>query len=403
MKDYRIMGMSDFTMLPTGYANQTRNIFKRLAREPEFETFLIGCGYHGMKVSIDHDSNQVSQTLTQDRPLLLHGGQSAYGQQVLTKYFGAFRPDIFWWLLDSFMVRYFVPDDFNPGVDFHPIKTIAYVPSDGEPFVPVGIPVLKRMDYVVAMSKYCHAQLCDEGIDNPLYIPHGIQLEHFRPRNKEEVRLKWGQRLGRDLRGKFIVGSVNRNQGRKNLAELLRAFAIFAKNKPDALLLMHCDPYDQAAGNDLPYLARTLHIEDKILFTGHGLVDGIAENELAELYSCFDVQGSATTGEGFGITTMEAMACGVPSIITDCTTTKELVLDSDAGWGAKVGNTLLGSFNVLRFMVDTVDLADKMQYAYDNPSEVRAKAQNGLEFVRQFGWDKVYPQWRKMFLEVAQS
>ena len=403
MKDYKIMGLSDYTMMPTGYSNQTRNIFKRLAREPEFETFLIGCGYLGMKSWVDHETGGATQTPRTDCPTLLHGGQASYAQDVLPKYFGMFRPDIFWWLLDSFMVQYFVPNQYHPGVEFHPIKTIAYVPSDGEPFVPVGLPVLKRMDHVVAMSKFCQAQLCDEGINNPRYIPHGIQLEHYHPVDKEQARLNWSKRLNRELRGKFIVGSVNRNQGRKNLAELMRVFASFAKDKPDVLLLFHCDPYDRASGNDLLALARWLRIDDKIVFTGHGMLDGIHESELAELYSCFDVHGSTTTGEGFGITTLEAMACGVPSIITDCTTTKELVTDPDAGWGAKVGWTLVGTYNVLRFMVDPVDFQAKLQYAYDNPSEIKRKAQNWLKFVRGFGWDKIYPLWRDVFKEVAEQ
>ncbi len=396
-KPHKILGMSDFTMMPTGYGNQTRNIFKRLAKEPEFECLVMGCGYLGMSCWLDHEKNLLMQSPQDNCYKLLHGGYQPYGQDRLAEYFETYKPDVFWWLLDSFMVQYLI--NFN----IHPIKSIGYFPSDGEPLVPVGIPVLKKMDYVVAMSKFGQAQALDEGVEKVRYIPHGVQLEHYHPLDKDACRARWSQRLGVDLRNKFIVGSVNRNQGRKALPELMRSFAVFAKANKDALLLFHCNPYDPASWGNLPELAKMLKIDEQVVYTGKGLGDGVGEPELAELYNCFDVHGSSTTGEGFGITTLEASACGIPNVITDCTTTNELVVEPDAGWGISVRDQQLGTYNVWRFFVDREKMAETFQYAKDNPSEVKRKSQNGLNFVRQFGWDTVYPLWKKLFQEVVEA
>jgi glycosyltransferase involved in cell wall biosynthesis len=48
--------------------------------------------------------------------------------------------------------------------------------------------------------------------------------------------------------------------------------------------------------------------------------------ELAELDNLADLRVSATQGEGFGVLTIEAMACGTPTLITDYTTSRELLL-----------------------------------------------------------------------------
>jgi len=41
-EQWKILGMSDSTTLHTGYANQIRNIFKRLCLLPEFDVSTIG-------------------------------------------------------------------------------------------------------------------------------------------------------------------------------------------------------------------------------------------------------------------------------------------------------------------------------------------------------------------------
>ena len=48
-------------------------------------------------------------------------------------------------------------------------------------------------------------------------------------------------------------------------------------------------------------------------------------NELVELYSAADVFFNASIEETFGLPTVEAMACGVPAIVYDCTALPEVI------------------------------------------------------------------------------
>jgi glycosyltransferase involved in cell wall biosynthesis len=53
---------------------------------------------------------------------------------------------------------------------------------------------------------------------------------------------------------------------------------------------------------------------------------------MAATYATFDVLLNASMGEGFGLTVLEAQACGIPAIVTDFTAMREVC---GAGW--KVG------------------------------------------------------------------
>ena len=62
------------------------------------------------------------------------------------------------------------------------------------------------------------------------------------------------------------------------------------------------------------------------------LFNPFTPEEMAAIYSTLDVLLNASMGEGFGLTVLEAQACGVPAIVTDFTAMSEVC---GAGW--KVG------------------------------------------------------------------
>ena len=62
------------------------------------------------------------------------------------------------------------------------------------------------------------------------------------------------------------------------------------------------------------------------------LYEPFAPEDMAATYATLDVLLNASMGEGFGLTVLEAQACGVPAIVTDFTAMREVC---GAGW--KVG------------------------------------------------------------------
>lgn len=144
-------------------------------------------------------------------------------------------------------------------------------------------------------------------------IPLGVDLEVYSPGDRTEARRRLG--LPRSLENAFIVGNVNRNQPRKRLDLTVRYFAEWVRQHraDDAYLYMHLCPTGDA-GYDVPQLMAYYGVANRLIFVEPEIGQGISERALVETYRAFDVQVSTTQGEGWGLTTLEGMACGIPQV-----------------------------------------------------------------------------------------
>lgn len=184
----------------------------------------------------------------------------------------------------------------------------------------------------LAMSRFGEQELVNAGL-KPIYIPHGIDTNVFKP-----TPLING-RPSREVLGlpesAFVVGMVANNKGkspsRKAFDQNFLAFSAFRQQHADAVLYVHAEATGIADGINLHRLAAACGIPEESIFFAdqYAYRQGLPANVLAGLYSSFDVFLSASRGEGFGIPVIEAQACGVPAIVTDWTAQPELL---GAGW-----------------------------------------------------------------------
>ncbi len=210
------------------------------------------------------------------------------------------------------------------------LYTACWTPVDHEPVPPRVLEVLEASGaWPVAMSRFGERMLTDAGLD-PLYAPHGIDTDVFRPGDKQQAR--------RDLQipeDAFVVGMVAANKGqppRKGWPQAVAAFAEFARAHEDAFLFLHTEPSGAVHGVDLRSLlsAYAVPVEKVRLsdpYFGQHL--GTPPEFVAGVYQAFDVLLNPSYGEGFGIPLVEAQACGVPVIATDFSAMSEL---AHAGW-----------------------------------------------------------------------
>jgi glycosyltransferase involved in cell wall biosynthesis len=129
----------------------------------------------------------------------------------------------------------------------------------------------------------------------------------------------------------------------------------------------------------------------------------------------------STSGEGFGIPLIEAMACEIPVLATDYTTTRELVIDNNAGLGIKLSGTedeenpnvhcdelldgtLTGSWVVERGMCSIKDGANKLDYLFKNPDKRKEFGKNGrVAVLKDYNWNIVRKEWIKLIEELGGS
>jgi glycosyltransferase involved in cell wall biosynthesis len=189
------------------------------------------------------------------------------------------------------------------------------------------------------------------------------------------------------------MNAANKSGGiihRKAFGENLMAFSIFAKKHPDAMLYIHTDPVSPHGWN-LMALGELLGIpKDNMAFVDPiSYRFGISQEDLAGIYSSMDVLLATSYGEGFGVPTVEAQACGVPVIVSDFAASAELVGDGWLVGGQPLYDNSQGAF----FNIPSVPLiVQALEQAYERG---KGKSDKAVEFAQQFDHDSVWEKyWR---------
>jgi mannosylfructose-phosphate synthase len=143
-------------------------------------------------------------------------------------------------------------------------------------------------------------------------IPPGYDDNRFYPIG-EASRQAIRARLGFEGEVILALGRLARNKG---YDLLIRAFAILAARSTDAVLHLavggvEISEREQQVLDELVELAGSLGVTDRIRFAGF-----IPDHELADYYRAADMFVLSSRYEPFGMTAVEAMACGTPTVVT---------------------------------------------------------------------------------------
>lgn len=267
---------------------------------------------------------------------------------------------------------------------------IGYFPVEGSPLPSHWLPLLEAMDRVVTFSRYGQSALRQLGFKRSVEcIPLGVDSGVFRPLpDRLKLKAEWG------LADRFVVGCVARNQPRKQFPILLRAFARFAQDCPQAFLYLHTDPDDR--GWDLIELAQRYGVADRIGFTaGLASIQGVPSEELNEIYNLFDVFVLPSMAEGFGLPLLEAMAAGVPVVTTDYAAGAELV--RGRGRLIRVAQWITGAEHDTDLaLADEDHLVEILKHLHDSPEEREQLARKGRIYAEEWTWDRCHNAWESL-------
>jgi glycosyltransferase involved in cell wall biosynthesis len=401
--------LSDSPMLPTGYSNQAKLLARHLRNAGHEIHFLANA----------HNGTTLSRVELPDGTIFdykIYGEMvHSYFMNTIEEHLKRTKTDIFIILLDTFMLY---PHLLSK--DLSPAKVFFWFPSDGGAGMPKGCEqILKKVDIPVAMAKFGQKQVKDYYGLEVKHIPHGTESNKFyrlSDVDRQKLRKAWG------LDDKFVVGVVARNQPRKMLDRTLKTMYYLKDKIPNAVLFLHLDPNDPAGQMfNMGSLIQRYGLENRVLFSGMKAHEGFDWAKMNEVYNLMDCFFLSTSGEGFGIPIIEAMACQVPVVATDYTTTPELVKENGAGFGAKLvgveevsvkdffgwhsqhydnlvaNGTMTGSWEVERGMVDSVDACNKIEAVYKNPELAKQMGINGRKAVlEKYDFDKVVgPAWEE--------
>ena len=185
-------------------------------------------------------------------------------------------------------------------------------------------------DYVLVLSKAAAATLVSEGVpEHKVMInPPGVNLDNFYPKSSSD--------------GVFRIIQCGGISARKGVQYLLQAFA--------ELRLPNAELWFVGAG-----LAET-QLQDVIArFRGeHVFFKGaIEQRRLVDLYGECSVAVLASIADGFGMVVAQAMACGLPAVVSDNVGAADMVQHGQNGFVVPSGN------------VDS--LKEHLLHLYNNP------------------------------------
>lgn len=175
---------------------------------------------------------------------------------------------------------------------------------------------LSGLKHAIFWTEFGRQQAIAGGYTGPSsVIPLGVDLDVYK--RVEGTRKALG--LPEEMWRGFVVGNLNRNQPRKRLDLTIQYFAEWIRLHEirDAFLFLQVCPTGDADGYDVRQLKKYHDPEGRawLVVVEPDIGLGVPELLLPSVYSCFDVQLTTTQGEGWGLTTMEGMACGVPQIV----------------------------------------------------------------------------------------
>ncbi len=180
---------------------------------------------------------------------------------------------------------------------------------------PIFLPLYRGADRVVALSSALEQGARAGGIDPARIerIPNGIDVDRFSPPASPDERRSLRRQLGLPETGTLtvMVGELHR---RKGVDILVEAWARVHARHPDAHLALFGPVRDRDEGQRFVDALRgrisALGLEGRVHIQGE--IDAVQEALRAA-----DLFALPTEAEGLPNVVLEAMACGLPSVVTD--------------------------------------------------------------------------------------
>jgi hypothetical protein len=264
-------------------------------------------------------------------------------------------------------------------------KIVGYFLHEGTRLHPGWSDVMNTADLVLVPSRATYNLFKANGVQVPIQIvPYGINPEIYHPKEFE-----------RDENYLFIsVNSWTGNKGdRKGTDILVKAFDEEFRPEEKVKLVLKIGTFWQKISPEM--YANSIfqilgHVNPNILIN-EAYVD---EKELATYYQQADCFVAPTRGEAFGLTIINAMACGLPVIVTkdnnsghmDFCRGKDSVLWIDV---AKLEQADLRFFaqGNMQPVPSIESLKKQMRYAFEHRQEMLDKGKTNAEEISKWSWE----------------
>ena len=353
-------------------------------------------------------ANRMGEQMYED-VLIYKSGASPWNEDIALDRYNQFNADMFIALKETWV--------FN-NIHKLAMNFVPYVPIDHSPVSPTMLSRLHTAFKVIVPSRFAQRELKKAGIENVVYVPHGVDTGTYRILEGRKTDCKKQWYVDPD---DFTVLMVSMNRSRKLNARQFRIYQRFREMNPDVkshlmfwgnMMPAGGQGVDGAVGlgvsdvgvNLIPEVLQ-LGLGEAITWPDQGMIrEGIPEWsgedyeggwDMVKLYNMADALLHCTGGEGFGLPLIEAQACGVPVVTTDYAGGPEQV-----GVGSIVPANdyiIINTPGVRRALPDIDKGAEALtKIMNSNPEKLAKRARR---YSMRFDWERVIDTYFKPFLE----
>ncbi|QSJ20071.1 glycosyltransferase [Nostoc sp. UHCC 0702] len=232
-------------------------------------------------------------------------------------------------------------------------------------------------DLIVVNSHAGKAYCLTHGFpaDKMIVISNGIDTEKFQPDReaRAKVRTEWGI-----SENTILIGLVGRLDPRKDHPTFIKAAALLYKQRQNVHFVC-VGSGSESYTRELHDLANELGISEKVIWAG-------AHTDMPAIYNSLDIAVSSSYTEGFPNVIGEAMACGVPCVVTDV---------GDSAWIVGDRSMVVPPRNPEALKTAIQQLIEKLETNSCNSVHIRHR------IVEQFSIHQLVVKTKTTFLEIS--
>ncbi len=395
----KILVIADSPLAPSGVGTQTKYMIEGMLRTGEF-SFVCLAG------AVQHANYQPMRVDPYGDDWVIHPVDGYGNPGIIRDMIAHYKPDALWFMTDPrfYIWLWGIEDEIRPN-----IPMIYYHVWDNYPYPKFNKPYYDSNDLVCTISKVTDdiVRTVSPEVDC-MRIQHTVDTNVFKKRELKEYE-KFAKLA--DAEGKMIFFWNNRNARRKQSGTLIFWFKEFLDQvgHDKACLIMHTEPKDPN-GQDLEAIIKELELDKQ----GQVIISTtkVPAEELSCLYNMADCTINISDAEGFGLGTLESLACETPIIVTMTGGMQEQVTDGLDNWFGigiqPTAKSVIGSQDVPYIYEDRIskeDFLEAMTTFYNTPLKERSEmGTKGREHVlKEYGFAKYVGSWYQAFNHVFEK
>ena len=393
----KILVIADSPLAPSGVGTQTKYMIEALIKTGEYKFFCLAGAIRHKDYRLQKVSPHMEDWLIQ--PV------NGYGdEQILRAILNDYKPDVLWFMTDPRFFHWLwrMEDEIRKNVPM-----VYYHVWDNFPAPKFNKTFYESTDLICTISKVTDQIVKEVAPEvDRVRIPHTVDTEVFTSTRGTKDTNSFRNLITKS-KDKTVFFWNNRNARRKHAGTLIYCFKEFLDivGHDKAVLLMHTEPKD-VNGPNLETIVNDLNLNthDQVLFS----MEKLKPSMLADVYSASDCTINISDAEGFGLATLESLACETPIIVNMTGGLQEQVTDGKNWFGFGLepsSKTIVGSQDVPYVYEDRINTKDFVEtllkfYHLDKEEKLKMGSLGRKHVLSNYGLEQFNSLWRKTIGDV---